>query len=112
MFQEVNVSEVEIGKAVVPNECSSLGENNPLRLIDCSIFKLNKGMCCLLTISTNDTDKIDRTACIVLEKFDAGIINSTSRKYKEMGIGDALIECKNFYIYYSYILILFILFIL
>ena len=103
----VNAADVEIGKSVVPNQCSSLGENNPLRLIDCSIFKLDKGMCCLLTI-TNNVEKTDEdgvqyfeevysTACIILQKIDAQVINSTTIEYKKYG-DDVLIECSQLYI--------------
>ena len=103
----VNAADVEIGKSVVPNQCSSLGENNPLRLIDCSIFKLDKGMCCLLTI-TNNVEKTDEdgvqyfeevysTACIILQKIDAQVINSTTIEYKKYG-DDVLIECCQLYI--------------
>ena len=38
LINKLNSASVEIGKAIIPNQCSSLGENNPLRLIDCSIF--------------------------------------------------------------------------
>ena len=105
---------IPIGKAVVPNECSSLGLNNPLRLLDCSIFKLEKGLCCLLTITTKDNetecedevcqhDEIFRTACIILEKKDSKIINQTSVKYRTYG--DVLIECSQDYITNSIIFI-------
>ena len=78
-YGKVNLASVAIGKSVVPNQCSSLGENNPLRLLDCSIFQLDKGMCCLLTITKTkldqDSDLVENeeyfeTACIVLEKID------------------------------------------
>ena len=103
----LNAANVEIGEAIVPNQCSSLGKNNPLRLIDCSIFKLNKGMCCLLTI-TNKIQKTDEenvkyfeevydTACIILEKIDAQVINSTTLQYKKYG-EDVLIECSQYFL--------------
>ena len=112
---------IPVGKAVVPNECSSLGTNNPLRLLDCSIFKLDKGLCCLLTITTidNETDcedelcsheEIFKTACIVLPKKDSKIINETSMKYKSLG--DVLIECSQNNIDNSFIYIVLIYFIL
>ena len=116
----LNAASVEIGKAIVPNQCSSLGENNPLRLIDCSIFKLDKGMCCLLTI-TNKVQKIDEdnvkyleevydTACIILEKIDAQVINSTTLQYKSYG-DDVLIECSQFFLK-SFIYLFYFLFFL
>ena len=98
---------VKIGKSIVPNQCSSLGTNNPLRLLDCSIFTLKKGMCCLLTITKTkqdvDSEGVEspveyfETACIVLEKIDAQIINKTTIEYKNLG-GDVLIECSQEYI--------------
>ena len=116
----LNAANVEIGEAIVPNQCSSLGKNNPLRLIDCSIFKLNKGMCCLLTI-TNKIQKTDEenvkyfeevydTACIILEKIDAQIINSTTIQYKKYG-DDVLIECSHFFLN-SFISLFYFLFLL
>ena len=112
---------ITVGKSVVPNECSSLGINNPLRLLDCSIFKLDRGLCCLLTITTidNETDcedelcsheEIFKTACIVLPKKDSKIINETSMKYKSLG--DVLIECSQNNIDNSFIYIVLIYFIL
>ena len=113
-YGKVQNASYEIGKSVVPNQCSSLGENNPLRLLDCSIFQLEKGMCCLLTITKTKTDIDDdgvegkveyyETACIILEKIDAQIINQTTTQYKNLG-GDVLIECSQIYIHKSFILI-------
>ena len=106
-YGKVNMASVEIGKSVVPNQCSSLGTNNPLRLLDCSIFTLSKGMCCLLTITNTkkdiDADGVEsmveyfETACIILEKIDAQIINKTTNDYKYLG-GDVLIECSQEYL--------------
>ena len=116
---KINNANVKIGQAIVPNECSSLGLNNPLRLLDCSIFKLEKGLCCLLTITIKEnmtdcdgedvcqTEEIFKTACIVLSKKDSKIINETSSKYKSLG--DVLIECSQDYIPNS-IIFVFILF--
>ena len=70
-------------------------------------------MCCLLTITKTNKDFEDgvvsneeyyQTACIVLEKINADIINSTTLQYKRLG-GDVLIECsqkyiKKFFIYF------------
>ena len=116
-YGKVNMASVEIGKSVVPNQCSSLGTNNPLRLLDCSIFQLSKGMCCLLTITKTKKDIDDdgveslveyfETACIVLEKIDAQIINKTTIEYKNLG-GDVLIECSQEYFNKSFLIILII----
>ena len=111
-YGKVNMASVEIGKSVVPNQCSTLGTNNPLRLLDCSIFTLSKGMCCLLTITNTkkdiDADGVEsmveyfETACIILEKIDAQIINKTTNDYKYLG-GDVLIECSQEYLNKSFI---------
>ena len=81
---KVKLSSVTIGTAIVPNQCSTLGSNNPLRLLDCSIFQLPSGMCCLLTITTTDEETDDdgvtsmvehyKSACIILPKINAKII--------------------------------------
>ena len=108
-----------IEQSVVPNQCSSLGKNNPLRLLDCSIFQLNKGLCCLLTITytknqsecdeDNDLctyEEYSRTACIILPEKDSKIINQTSEHYKNLlGQKNVLIECSQKYIYKYFILI-------
>ena len=116
-YGKVNMAEVTIGKAVVENQCGSLGKNNPLRLLDCSIFKLDKGMCCLLTITKSKSEEVEgvvqseeyyETACIVLQRIDAQIINTTSIEYKYLG-GDVLIECSQLYIHKSFIYITLIL---
>ena len=112
----INSASVSPGKSVVANQCSSLGDNNPLRLLDCSIFKLDKGMCCLLTITKTSKDEDDgvvsneeyyQTACIVLEKINADIINETTIQYKQLG-GDVLIECSQKYInkFFIYLVII------
>ena len=68
LINKLNSAKVEIGKAIVQNQCSSLGENNPLRLIDCSIFKLDKGMCCLLTI----TNKVQNNLRLQIQQLILG----------------------------------------
>ena len=113
LYRKVNMAYYEIGQSIVPNQCSSLGKNNPLRLLDCSIFQLEKGMCFLLTITKTkidiDADGVEgpieyyETACIILERIDAQIINSTTIKYKNLG-GDVLIECSQVYINKFFIL--------
>ena len=74
-------------------------------------------MCCLLTITKTrketDDDCVEspveyfETACIILEKIDAQIINSTTIQYKNLG-GDVLIECSQFYYNNSFIYIILI----
>ena len=77
-------------------------------------------MCCLLTI-TNKVQKIDEenvkyleevyhTACIVLEKIDAQVINSTTIQYKKYG-EDVHIECSQFFLN-SFIYLFYFLFLL
>ena len=104
---------IQVGESIVPNQCSSLGKNNPLRLLDCSIFQLDKGLCCLLTITRYETEceddlcgstEVFRTACIILSKKDSKVINEMSKEYKHLG--DVLIECSHNYIKYSFALIM------
>ena len=66
----------------------------------------------LLTITNTKTDIDDdgvegkveyyETACIILEKIDAQIINQTTTQYKYLG-DDILIECSQIYIHKSFI---------
>ena len=111
-------ADITPGTSVITNQCSTLGSNNPLRLLDCSIFKLSEGMCCMLTITLSEfvTDEDTgiqsyqesyKTACIILEKYDAAVIKKATNDYKKLG-GDVLIECKQNYI--SVLYIYFILF--
>ena len=112
----VHCADITVGTSVIPNECSTLGSNNPLRLLDCSIFKLSKGQCCMLTITISTTIEEDgvqqivetyQTACIILEKYDAAIVKQATNEYKKLG-GDVLIECGQSYLSILYIyLILF-----
>ena len=104
-------TDVDVGTSVVKNECSTLGSNNPLRLLDCSVFKLKKGMCCLLTITLTETIEQDgvqsiqesyKTACIILEKMDAQTRKAATNEYKKLG-GDVLIECCEYYLHVLYI---------
>ena len=119
-YGKINTASVEIGESVVDNECGSLGKNNPLQLLDCSIFKLEKGLCCLLTITktkkeveegVTQNEEYYETACIILNKIDAKTINETSIEYKNLG-GDVLIECSQLCVYKSFIYITLILSIL
>ena len=89
---------------IIPNQCGSLGDNEPLQARDCQVFTLNQGYCCYLTITKNEgEEKIRRSACIVSPnnnpKKKAELINSYS--YLE---GDVLIECSgnNRSVLYSY----------
>ena len=104
---------IEVGTSVIPNECGTLGSNNPLRLLDCSIFKISKGMCCMLTITKSTTifeegvsynKESYETACIIMEKYNAAIIREATNDYKSLG--DVLIECKQNYLSILYIYLL------
>ena len=107
---KVKLTSISVGTAIVPNECSSLGTNNPLRKLDCTIFELSEGMCCMLTITTTDEELDDdgvsslvehyKTACIILPKINAKIINQTTLEYKYLG--DVLIECSQNYYKFSF----------
>ena len=44
-------AEPAFGKPIIPNECGSLGTNNPMIAKDCQTFKLTSGYCCYLTIT-------------------------------------------------------------
>ena len=100
-------ADITVGTAVVTNECSSLGSNNPLRLKDCSIFKLKKGMSCMLTITKTETIEVDgvqsmvesyRTACIILEKMDAATRKKITNEFNKKLEGDVLVECHQNYV--------------
>ena len=107
-------ADITPGTSVITNQCSTLGSNNPLRLLDCSIFKLSKGMCCMMTVTTSETVEVDgvqsieesyKTACIVLQKYDAETIRKLTNQYKKV-VGDVLIECNQRYLSVTYIYLL------
>ena len=111
---KVKGADITVGKSVITNECGTLGTNNPLRLLDCSIFKLSKGMCCMLTITLTEIYEEDgvqqiwetyKTACIVLEQYNAKVIKEATTEYKKLG-GDVLIECNQNYLSVLYIYLL------
>ena len=116
---KVEGADISVGKAVITNECGTLGTNNPLRVLDCSIFKLTNKQCCMLTITLSETVEEDgiqsiqesyKTACIILEEYNAKIIRKATNDYKKLG-GDVLIECNQNYlsILYLYLLLFVIL---
>ena len=93
-------SEPAFGTPIIPNECGSLGSNNPMIAKDCQTFKLSSGYCCYLTITVTEKDPttgndidVERTACIISPnnnpKKKAELIN----KFSYLN-GDALIECS------------------
>jgi hypothetical protein len=106
---------------VIPNECSSLGNNNPLKAMDCKVFKFenNKQWCCYFTV-TNTTSFVDEdtmtteyikskgTACVVLNSITS---KEKSKKLEEIQkniTGDRmLIQCNCDYIIFNKILFLF-----
>ena len=107
-------ADITPGTSVITNQCSTLGSNNPLRLLDCSIFKLSKGMCCMMTVTTSETVEVDgvqsieesyKTACIILEKYDAETIRKLTNQYKKV-VGDVLIECNQVFLSVTYIYLL------
>ncbi len=99
---------IYIGKPVVKNQCSSLGQNNPLKAKDCSIFNSKKLNCCLLSATTSEVvtlddgtsieEKMSKTACIIMPaKYSTEELRTTRRGYMaELGIDDILIECGGF----------------
>lgn len=93
-------SEPAFGTPIIPNECGSLGSNNPMIAKDCQTFKLSSGYCCYLTITVTEKDPttgndidVERTACIISPnnnpKKKAELIN----KFSYLN-GDVLIECS------------------
>ena len=93
-------SEPAFGTPIIPNECGSLGSNNPMIAKDCQTFKLSSGYCCYLTITVTEKDpatgndiNVERTACIISPnnnpKKKAELIN----KFSYLN-GDVLIECS------------------
>ena len=92
-------SEPEFGEPIIPNQCGSLGSNNPMIAKDCQTFKLSSGYCCFLTITftqineKGDEIRVERTACIISPnnnpKKKAELIN----KFSYLN-GDVLIECS------------------
>ena len=93
-------SEPAFGTPIIPNECGSLGSNNPMIAKDCQPFKLSSGYCCYLTITVTEKDPttandidVERTACIISPnnnpKKKAELIN----KFSYLN-GDVLIECS------------------
>ncbi len=108
-----------VGKSIVPNECSTLGQNNPLRLLDCSIFQYTDGYCCFLTITIQqntmecdeesicETEEVHETACLKLPETDSKTKNKRADEFKKLyqkGKVSVLIECSGTYIY-SYIIL-------
>ena len=107
------------GKSIVPNECSSLGQNNPLRILDCSIFQYSDGYCCFLTITIQQntmecdeesicaTEEVSETACLKLSETDSKTKNKRADEFKKLYKNQnvsVLIECSGTYIY-SYIIL-------
>lgn len=102
---------LNFGTPIIPNECGSLGTNNPVEAKDCQTFKLTTGYCCYLTV-TQDT--IARTACIISPnnnpKKKAELIN----KYSYLN-GDILIECpgnvlsftQSYYMIFMFVFLIF-----
>ena len=119
---QVYGADISVGKAIITNECGTLGSNNPLRLLDCSIFKMSNGMCCMLTVTTTEIVEQDgvqsilesyKTACIILEEYSADVIRKMTNRYKKF-VGDVLIECsqrylKQLYIYLSFAILFFLI---
>jgi len=109
---------------VIPNECSSLGNNNPLNVMDCKIFTFpnNKKWCCYFTV-TNTTSYIDEdnmtteiiktkgTACVVLDKISSAAKRKKLNVIRTQISGDRmLIQCGGCYYKLNLILIYLFLF--
>ena len=109
---------------VIPNECSSLGNNNPLNVMDCKIFTFpnNKQWCCYFTV-TNTTSYIDEdtmtteyiktkgTACVVLDKITSAAKREKLDIIRQKISGDRmLIQCGSFYYRLKILFYLFLFF--
>lgn len=102
---------LEFGTPIIPNECGSLGSNNPVQAKDCQTFKLSTGYCCYLTVTKESKAY---TACITSPnnnpKKKAELIN----QYSYLS-GDILIECPGNFLsftqsYYMIFMLFFLIF--
>lgn len=109
--------EILIGKPIVPNQCGPLGQNNPVKLNDCSIHSKKNANCCLLTtfedkfIEDQDGEqffqRLSETACIVLEKSDSKTITKVRKGFRDaLDIPDLTLECCTGCIKFVYSMIL------
>lgn len=115
----INNTDVDVDMLAVPNECSSLGGNNPLIAKDCQVYEFTKKYCCMLTITfkNDDSDDLVKTACIKLDSISNSAKTTRVNYYKNDHFKnesiDVLIECygrfitKNIYINILLILLLF-----
>lgn len=102
-------SEPAFGTPIIPNQCGSLGQNNPMIAKDCQTFKLASGYCCFLTITLTQLDaegkeeNVERTACIISPNNNPKKKAELIKKYDYLN-GDVLIECTSSFIsiYHSY----------
>ena len=96
-------SEPAFGTPIIPNQCGSLGDNNPIIAKDCQTFKLSSGYCCFLTITLTQYDaegneeNVERTACIISPNNNPKKKAELIKKYDYLN-GDVLIECQSGFI--------------
>jgi hypothetical protein len=87
-------TDIQVDMLAVPNECSSLGGNNPLQTKDCQIYKFTKKYCCMLTITFKDKDDEVRTSCIILDSISNDAKSKRRNEYNKTFTNvDILIEC-------------------
>lgn len=106
-------SEPDFGEPIIPNQCGSLGKNNPMIAKDCQTFKLASGYCCFLTITlTQKNEKgenigVEKTACIISPNNNPKKKAELIKKYDYLN-GDVLIECPSSFIsvFQSYYMLL------
>ena len=125
LFLFLLLSLISCESPVIPNECSSLGNNNPLNVMDCKIFTFpnNKQWCCYFTV-TNTTSFVDEdtmttefiktkgTACVVLDKISSAAKREKLEVIRTQISGDRmLIQCGSFYLEMKFVLV-FLLFLL
>ena len=114
----INNADVDVDMLAVPNECSSLGGNNPLIAKDCQVYEFTKKYCCMLSITYKHEDSDDevKTSCIKLDSISNSAKTTRVNYYKELFSNysiDVLIECygrfitKNIYVNILLILLLF-----
>jgi hypothetical protein len=92
----INNTDVAVDMLAVPNECSSLGGNNPLIAKDCQVYEFTKKYCCMLTITykSDDSDDVVKTSCIKLDSISNSAKSERVKFYKNNSTNiDVLIEC-------------------
>ena len=82
----INNADVNVDMLAVPNECSSLGGNNPLIAKDCQVYEFTKKYCCMLSITYKHEDSDDevKTSCIKLDSISNSAKTDRVNYYKKV----------------------------